>query len=132
VSLLKAAKTAVDALERRGQGSDYTYVLALKQAIAKEEERIKDIPESPGFETGDERRARIKKAMRDGQAIPLWCSCGGYLAIVTNCEGFQEECFCKSCGLMYNLGVVVLRLIAHHNYTRDSHGRLYAPKKEGD
>ena len=72
----------------------------------------------------DERRAKIKQAMRDGQPTPLGCSCGGFLVITRNCEGFQEACFCRSCGLMYNLKIIATRLVAHHNYTVDFYGRL--------
>ena len=76
------------------------------------------------------RRDKIKKAMRDGQPTPLSCSCGGFLVITRNCEGFQETCFCRSCGLMYNLKIIATRLVAHHNYTVDFYGRLSSEPKE--
>ena len=82
------------------------------------------------FFDGVEEKKKAKKSMRDGQPTPLACSCGGFLVITRNCEGFQETCFCKSCGLFYNIKVIIIKLVAHHSYTVDLYGKLSKPVSE--
>lgn len=73
MSLLSAARTAVDALERRGQGSEY-FTVALKQAIKESEEESKPM-RLPRGGMADLKSVDLHDKTKHGWSGPI-ASCG--------------------------------------------------------
>lgn len=84
------------------------------------------------FKLYEEKRARIQKAMRDGQPTLMPCKCEEYalICIRSNCEGFHENAFCNICGIVYDITTVCQILVERYSYKVDDYGRLIEPEEQ--
>lgn len=64
---------------------------------------------------------------------PILCLCNeGYIEVKSDWEGFYGGAYCATCGLMYNISVIVEKLKDDHHYIVDCYGRLKSPQDQSE